>query len=142
MPLAVSYTGINLQREKINKGIFDGSWYTILANIYNIGRGQIEQRDKKKQQHRRRIIISITSGVMLTLLSLAIIAWWQRNVAQERMYNVNYNLVKVFDGNALNALEDVRDKNSVEGSSMPPSMLTPRYSRRLILILNHYSGSR
>ncbi|MCP4267340.1 MAG: TIR domain-containing protein [Candidatus Brocadiaceae bacterium] len=114
MPLAVSYTGINLQREKVNKGIFDGSWYTILANIYNISRGQLEQRDKKKQQQRRRIIIGITSVVMIAILSLAITAWWQRDVARERMYNANYNLAKVFEEKALNTLEDARNKNDIE----------------------------
>ncbi len=84
MPLAVSYVGIDLQKEKVNKGIYDGSWYTVLANMYNLSRGEIEQRDKKKQQRRRRIIIGITSGVMLALLSLAIIALWQRNEARRK----------------------------------------------------------
>ncbi len=59
---------------------------------------------------------------MIAILSLAIIAWWQRdvareqrNVAKERMYNANYNLAKVFEEKALNAQEDARKENSVEG---------------------------
>ncbi|MHC4501247.1 MAG: toll/interleukin-1 receptor domain-containing protein, partial [Planctomycetota bacterium] len=49
MPLAISYAGIDFKREKLNKGIFEGSWYTLLANIFEISRDKIEQRDKKRQ---------------------------------------------------------------------------------------------
>ncbi len=114
MPLAVSYTGINLQRGKVNKGIFDGSWYTILANIYNISRDQIEQRDKKRQQYRRRVIMGITSVVMITILTSLFFAVSQRKRAIEKMYDANYNLAKAFEEKALNALKDTKN-NNVEG---------------------------
>jgi len=47
LPLAVSYVGFDSETDRVDKGSFYGSWYTILANLYNISRSEIEQRDKK-----------------------------------------------------------------------------------------------
>ena len=49
MPLASSYRDFKYGRDKVNKGIFDGSWFTILANLYDVSRSEIEQREKKRQ---------------------------------------------------------------------------------------------
>jgi hypothetical protein len=36
MPLAVGYRGFDVAKHRINRGIYDGSWFTILANIYSV----------------------------------------------------------------------------------------------------------
>ena len=74
MPLATSYLDFDPQKDKVNKGIFYGAWYTLLANIYDVSRGDIEQRDKKRQARTRRIAIGIISGVILILSALLVFA--------------------------------------------------------------------
>lgn len=81
MPLATSFLGFRFRRDKINKGFFEASWYTILANIYAISRSEIEQRDKKRQTHQRKILSGITLGIMIALISLTGFALWQRDIA-------------------------------------------------------------
>jgi TIR domain/WD domain, G-beta repeat len=51
MPLAVSYLGYDPEQDSIDGGRFVDSWYTLLANIYDVKRHEIEQRDviKRKQ---------------------------------------------------------------------------------------------
>lgn len=81
MPLATSYLGFNPRKDKVNKGVFSNSWYTLLANLYDISRNEIEQRDLKRQIRRRNIAITIVSIVMVMLTGLTVYAFWQRNTA-------------------------------------------------------------
>jgi tetratricopeptide (TPR) repeat protein len=81
MPLAANYLGFDPRKEKVNKGIFYGSWYTILANLYDISRSEIEQRDKKRQARARHITIGLVSGVILILLALLVYALISRQEA-------------------------------------------------------------
>lgn len=67
IPLAANYLGFDLQRGKVNKGIFIDAWYTILANIYDVNRSEIEQRDKKRRIRSRRIIHSALGGSIVVL---------------------------------------------------------------------------
>ena len=85
MPLATSYLGFDLRKDKVNKGVFNGSWYTILANIYNVSRSEIEQRDKKREARTRRIRRGIVTGVMAILLvALAVtLVFWRQAVEQQ-----------------------------------------------------------
>ena len=84
MPLAASYIGFDPARDKVTKGIFYGSWYTILANIYNISRSEIEQRDKKRKARTRYIAIGLVSGVFIILSAALIFAMISRNQAIHR----------------------------------------------------------
>lgn len=81
MPLAISYLGFDYSKDKINKGIFEDSWYTLLSNIYNVSRGEIEQREKRRQIKRRRIISAMVASIIVSLSILAGIALWQRDLA-------------------------------------------------------------
>jgi WD40 repeat protein len=95
MPLATSYKEFNTKRDKINKGIFEGCWYSILANLYNLSREEIEQRDKRRQLRQRRLRATIVSAIMLSLAVLTVIAFWQRTVAvkQRNIAQANYLIV-------------------------------------------------
>lgn len=84
MPLDVSYLGFDPGKDKVDKGAFTNSWYTLLANLYKLSRSEIEQRDLKRRLRRRNIAIAIISGVMICLALLAAYAWWQKTLADER----------------------------------------------------------
>lgn len=72
MPLATEYRGFDVRKDKFDKGRFENSWYTTLANIYGIDRGELEQRDKKRQERRRRILIGIGGAVGIALTGLTV----------------------------------------------------------------------
>lgn len=84
MPLATSYLGFTGDKDKVQKGKFEGSWYTLLANLYEISRDEIEQRDRKRQRRTRRVAAAIAGAVIVSLAILAAIAWWQKGVADEQ----------------------------------------------------------
>jgi len=81
MPLAASYLGFNLRKDKINKDIFYGSWFKILADIYEVSRDEIEERDKKRQARRRRMTIAGVAAVILILSGALIFSLISRNQA-------------------------------------------------------------
>ena len=71
MPLATSYLGLDPKRDKITKDRFEGAWYTLLANIFDVRRSEIEQRDRKRQARRRRIF-GTAAGLVIVVLSAAL----------------------------------------------------------------------
>jgi hypothetical protein len=72
MPLGASYIGFDLKKGKVNKGVFYGAWYKILADLYDISRNEIEERDKKRQiQTRNRWIAG--AGIVIIILAVALV---------------------------------------------------------------------
>ena len=69
----------------MNKGVFYGAWYKILADLYDISRNEIEERDKKRQARQRNILIGAVSAVFMIVTSLAVYAWLQKSEAEKRM---------------------------------------------------------
>jgi WD40 repeat protein len=84
MPLAAAYRDFKYGRDKVNKGIFDGSWFSVLANLYEVSRSEIEQREKRRQARNRRIRNAVITGVGAALSLLAVWALLERNVAIRR----------------------------------------------------------
>ena len=37
MPLAVDYRGFDARKDRIDKGAFENAWYTLLANLFDVG---------------------------------------------------------------------------------------------------------
>ena len=99
MPLATSYLEFDVRKHKIIKGSFSSSWYTLLANIYDVSRSEIEQREKKKQARRRIITIGIVSGVLIALSVLSAWALITRKEAIDR-------LAKNYWSSAVNSKKD------------------------------------
>lgn len=81
MPLATDYRDFNSQKDRVNKGRFESQWYMILANIYDLSRAEVAQREKKRQVHRRNITIGIVSAVILALSALLVYALISRQEA-------------------------------------------------------------
>lgn len=81
MPLAVNYLHFDPKREKVNKGAFVEAWYMLLANIYDVSRSEIEQREKKRRQRTRRTVYSALTGSIAVLSVLLIFALVSRSEA-------------------------------------------------------------
>jgi WD40 repeat protein/tetratricopeptide (TPR) repeat protein len=78
MPLAVNYRGFDPAREKVDRGSFEGSWYTLLANLYERSRDEIEQRDRVRRKQRRNVLVATGLAVIGSLASFAAVAYWQK----------------------------------------------------------------
>ena len=71
MPLAANYLGFDSKKDKVNKGVFYGTWYKILADLYDISRNEIEERDKKRKARQRNILIGAVSAAFVVVSLLA-----------------------------------------------------------------------
>jgi WD40 repeat protein/tetratricopeptide (TPR) repeat protein len=78
MPLAVAYKDFDPRREKVDRGRFEGSWYTLLANLCGCSRDEIEQRDRVRRRRRRNLLITVGTAVFVSLATLAGVAYWQK----------------------------------------------------------------
>ncbi len=90
MPLAVNYLGFDTKKDKINKGIFISSWYSILADTYDLSRSEMEQREKKRRVRQRKRITAISSGILLILsvsLIIAVFSMIRATAAQNKTQN-------------------------------------------------------
>jgi WD40 repeat protein len=81
MPLAADYRDFDPARAKVYRGRYEASWYTTLANLYDLSRAQIEQREKKRRARRRQIALSVAAAAVIVLASLLFFAWRQRQEA-------------------------------------------------------------
>lgn len=80
MPLAIAYRGFDPGKDRINKGAFADSWFTLLANLYGISRADVERREKRRQQRNRRIVVGLVGGI-ITALTIALVVsllFWQQ----------------------------------------------------------------
>jgi hypothetical protein len=88
-PLAVDYRGFDAARDRLDRGKFEGAWYSLLANIYGVSRGDLEERDKKRQARLRQIRAQIAGAVGIALLGLTILALMSRQEAVSRQLAAN-----------------------------------------------------
>jgi len=72
MPLAGDYRQFNVRKDRLDRGAFHGAWYTLLANVLDVSRKDIEQRDQKRAARRRAITAAIVAAVIV-LLSVALV---------------------------------------------------------------------
>lgn len=84
MPLATPYAGFDPRRDKISRGAFEGAWYALLANLYDVERSKIEQRDRNRQMRQRRIAAGAATVVILLLSGALVAAIIARNDAVEQ----------------------------------------------------------
>lgn len=93
MPLAVPYRGFDPKKDRVDRGAFADAWFVLLANLYGIGRDELEQREKRRRTRRLRIVAGIVSGIigaLATALVVSIVFWRQaveqRNIAVEQSH--------------------------------------------------------
>lgn len=86
MPLAISYLSFQPDKDKVNKKKYNDSWFSLLSNLYDIPRSEIEQRERKRQAHIRKLW---TGGLVLVivilsvLLGLAVFNWLEAEQARD-----------------------------------------------------------
>ena len=81
MPLAISYRHFNPARHRIQKGVYQAAWFSLLANLVGLSRDQIEQRERKRQTRVRNYWITGLLAVMTALSVLSVWALAERNTA-------------------------------------------------------------
>ena len=90
MPLAVDYRGFDARKDRIDKGAFENAWYTLLANLFDVGRSEIEQRDKRRQARQRRIQLAI-AGAFFTVIVIGLVfslySWRQAVIARNEAFS-------------------------------------------------------
>ena len=84
MPLAIPYVGFEPSRDRVNRGVFYGSWYTLLANLLDADRAAIEERDRRRKARVRNSWIGGTSTVVAILAGLTVWALAERRTALRR----------------------------------------------------------
>lgn len=83
MPLAVDYVDFEPGADRVDRGRFGNAWYTLLANLYDCSRQDIEQRDLRRQRRQRVLAVSTASTVIVVLSGLTAFAFHQRGVARD-----------------------------------------------------------
>jgi WD40 repeat protein len=90
MPLAVNYTGFDPARDKVNRGAFEGAWYTLLANLFGISRSELEQRDKRRQARVRRFRLAVAGAFVAAILVGLVVSlyqWRQAVIARDTAFS-------------------------------------------------------
>jgi hypothetical protein len=104
MPLAADYRGFDPERSKVDRGPYEASWFTTLANLYGVSRAEIEQREKTRRARRRRITAAMAAVAVIVLAGLSFVAWRQR---QDAIRQENIAAARQLTGRAA-ALESIR----------------------------------
>jgi WD40 repeat protein len=137
MPLAVDYRRFDAARDRIDRGAFETSWFQLLADIFGVGRAEIEQRERRRQQRRLRLIGG-TATAIIAMLSVALVltliarneAARQRDLAEQRRLaslarQLNVHAEAAFNAGAqgvqralLLAIESLRATWTAEGHAL------------------------
>ena len=70
IPLAADFRGIDLQRDRLDRGAWAGAWFSLLANLYGQSRALIEQRETRRLARKRRI----TAGIVMSIIAALSVA--------------------------------------------------------------------
>jgi len=81
MPLATSFRGFGTRGDRIDRGAYEGPWYSLLANLYGLPRSVVEQREKRRQMRRRRTWVVAVATLMAVLLVLLVVTFLSRQEA-------------------------------------------------------------
>lgn len=102
MPLAVDFRSFNPKKGKIAKGAFADSWYTLLANLLDCSRADIEQREQLRRTRIRNLWLS---GAVALGLALGGLTLWalasrdqaiqQQNIAAARRLSAEADLLRI-----------------------------------------------
>jgi WD40 repeat protein len=122
MPLAVNYVGFDAGKDKINKGAFENSWYTLLANLFGLTRNEIEQRDKRRQARQRKVRLFMAAAFLVTILiglAASLFYWRQAVLARDQAFS------RELAANALGQMQadpDLSVKLAVEALRVSPTL--------------------
>lgn len=91
MPLGAEYRGLDLHRERVSAGRFEGEWYKLLGNIYGVTPAEIRDEDAQRQVRiqRRRVLASGAVALLLLAALGGALSLWQRARVAERQAVAN-----------------------------------------------------
>ena len=117
MPLATSYLGFDARRDKVAKERFEGAWYTLLANLFDVRRSEVEQRDRKRQARQRRLLGAVAGAVIVALSAALAFAVASRNeaVAQRDLAEQRRRAAQA---RQLNVAADAAQAEGAEGARL------------------------
>jgi WD40 repeat protein len=120
MPLAADYRDFDPARAKVYRGRYEASWYTTLANLYDLRRAQIEQREKKRRARRRQIALSVAAASVLILAGLTLYGWRQRQEAiqQARLSEARFLTDRVVANESMAPGQGLRVRALVAAESL------------------------
>jgi hypothetical protein len=81
LPIGPDYRNLNERRERVDLGSFQGAWFGLLANLLDVERSEIEQRELRRRRRRQRITAGILAAVIALLSSALVFALLSRNEA-------------------------------------------------------------
>lgn len=84
MPLAADFRGFVPGKCKISGPPYRDSWYTVLANLFDVPRAEIEERDRKRRARERRITAMVVAIVAGIIAAVGAVAWNSRGQAREK----------------------------------------------------------
>lgn len=152
MPLAVEYSGFNLRTHKLDKGGYMNSWYVLLANILEVKRNDLEERDAKRRRKQRAILSAIATGFITVLTVTTIIALLQRHEAVEQrrrayaqqlaaqaQFSMSKTTAKPYEGikQAIASLQLASSQEAVEALKTGIFRLPPEHVSQLATDENH-----
>lgn len=105
LPLAINFLDFDPRKDAIGKGIYTGPWYSVLADIYGLGRSDMEQREKRRRARRRRITYAVLSGSLMVLSVLLIFALVSRSRAITARNDANRALLASYIESGRQELE-------------------------------------
>ena len=117
MPLATSYLGFDAKRDKPAKDRFEGAWYTLLANLYEVRRSEIEDRDRKRQARQRNVLGAVAAAVIVALLAALAFALMARNEAVKQR-DLAEQQRRAAHARQLNVAADVAQAEGIEGARL------------------------
>lgn len=88
MPRAIDYRGFQTNRDKVNKGKFNSSWFDLLTHLYDTDRNLMEERERKRQVRNRNLWIGGMGSVIVILsafLGLAVFNWFEAEQAKDKV---------------------------------------------------------
>jgi hypothetical protein len=81
MPLAASFLGLNVKKDRLDRGVFYASWYLLLSNILEVSRSDIEQRVRRRKVRSRAITLGLVALVVVALSVALVFALVSRQQA-------------------------------------------------------------
>jgi WD40 repeat protein len=80
MPLAATFRGW-AAGHAVHRGQFEGAWLTLLSNLFDVPRSDLEQRERRRQLAARRRWTSAIVAILLALTALTVWALVSRDEA-------------------------------------------------------------
>ena len=81
LPIGPDYRQFNQNKDALHRSPFQDAWFGLLANLLDLERAEIEQRDLRRRRRQRQITIAVTTAVIVLLSAALVVALLSRGQA-------------------------------------------------------------